>query len=1041
MCHRSRRSPWRLVGVAICAVAGALVSSDVQASEARVALFRAEGFPTVDAPALDPALLDEALAGIPVDRWTTAADLSQQLTASKPSVLVLAYGSAFPAEAWPAIRGYLKSGGGLVVLGGAPFHVPVRSQPGAEGAASWVQGPRQPTYAADLLIGPAEALTRDDAAPHTTKPVAESGWATPFPEPKTTYSLKLRLASRKDTPTDDGSAGPRDAVVRPLVHVVDARGLPRACPLLEVDRLLGDEAGARWVLAPSDARLTAAVVRAAVLRALEGSSEIVARPLRATVEPGEAPILRVSARRPGARAIEGAPERLRVTVTDAAGRTVSTDDVALVGPRESRTGLLTIHPRSPLSPGLYHASVEVPGATTHPSHTTTGFWVRDAPLLAKGPRLTVSRDWLRRDGQVFPLVGTTYMASDVHRKFLFEPNPHVWDLDFAEMKRQGINFVRTGLWTAQGRLMLDPGAIDEAAFSALDAFVLTAARHGIHVCFNFFAFLPPAFAAANPYLDPRALEGQREILTLFASRYRGVPWIHWDLINEPSYAPPSALWSTRPIRDPHERRAFTAWAKARHGDEPLVLRERWRDIDDDLFASPRDQDLSASFLREGRRVRKGRDFQEFTQDAVAGWAARLRDVLRAAGGDPLVTLGQDEGGVGFRPGQQIMAESLDYTSVHTWWNNDDLLWDGVVTKVPEKPSVHQETGLMSLEDMDGFPWRTPEAAASLLERKFAYAFASRGAGAIEWAWNVNPYQPIDNEATIGFFRPDGTAKPELRVVPELSSFFREAAPFLDDFEPDPVVLVIPHSRLFLGRPGGLDATKVVVRLLSDRFGIVPTALSDLRLAAERLRGAKLVLVPSPEAIDERAAQALLVASKAGTKVLVTGAVLGDSYGLETPSLRQLGLLGPSRPLALRESTPWSPSEWVTFEGLKTENLRRSLAPSLSSFGGNLWHEPLPLEFARETEPLARLLAAALAAAGVEADPTDSLVTTRVLVAPKAALVVLANERPSDARRRVRVGRKIYEVPVAAYGARLVLIERSTGRVLVVTPGAPVTPVG
>jgi len=315
------------------------------------------------------------------------------------------------------------------------------------------------------------------------------------------------------------------------------------------------------------------------------------------------------------------------------------------------------------------------------------------------------------------VVGTTYMASDVHRKFLFEPNPHAWDQDFAEMKRQGINLVRTGLWTAHGRVMLDPGALDEGVLSALDAYVLAAARHGIYVCFNFYAFLPPAYTAANPYLDPRALEGQRELLTLFASRYRGVGWIHWDLINEPSYAPPSALWSTRPIRDGHERAAFTAWAKTRHGEDPALIRDRWRDMDDDLFASPRGEEFQATFLREGKRLRKTRDFHEFTHDAIRGWAAKLRDVLRAAGDNPLVTLGQDEGGVGFRPSQQVWAESVDYTAIHTWWNNDDLLWDGVVTKVPEKASLHQETGLMSREDMDGFPWRTPEMAANLLERK------------------------------------------------------------------------------------------------------------------------------------------------------------------------------------------------------------------------------------------------------------------------------------------------------------------------------------
>jgi hypothetical protein len=278
-------------------------------------------------------------------------------------------------------------------------------------------------------------------------------------------------------------------------------------------------------------------------------------------------------------------------------------------------------------------------------------------------------------------------------------------------------------------------------------------------------------------------------------------------------------------------------------------------------------------------------------------------------------------------------------------------------RVPEKPSVHQETGLMRLEDLDGSPWRTPEMAARVLARKVAYAFAARGAGVIQWAWNVNPYQPIDNESVIGLFRPDGTAKPELRALAEAAAFFREAAPYLDDFEPDPVVMVIPHSRMLLGRPGGIDATKVVVRVLAERFGVVPTAISDLRLAADRLRGARLVLVPSAEVLDEPAARAVLEASHAGSKVLVTGAIDGDSYGLPAPSLAALGLLGPARPIAFHEISRWSPDGRVRFEGLLVESLRRSLAPELTSFDAAVWHEPLPLELARVREPLARLLAA------------------------------------------------------------------------------------
>jgi len=75
----------------------------------------------------------------------------------------------------------------------------------------------------------------------------------------------VRLATKKDTPDDDGTAGPRDAVVRPLVHIMDGDGVPRGCPLLELDRLRGDDAGARWVFAPSDATLDASVIRATAL--------------------------------------------------------------------------------------------------------------------------------------------------------------------------------------------------------------------------------------------------------------------------------------------------------------------------------------------------------------------------------------------------------------------------------------------------------------------------------------------------------------------------------------------------------------------------------------------------------------------------------------------------------------------------------------------------------------------------------------------------------------------------------------------------------
>jgi hypothetical protein len=1013
-----------------------LASPHSPAPTARIALFVATDFPSVDAPAISTATLEEALAGLPFTLASTPEGLEALLGSAATRVLVLPYGSAFPLQAWPGIREFLRRGGGLVVLGGAPFYQPVRQCPSAASGV-WRLGPRQPTYARELLLGPAEPWQRAAGAEYVTRVLPGTGLDQPFPEASTTWSLTVRLATRKDTPDDDGTAGPRDAVVRPLVHIVDASGLALGCPLLEIDRLRGAEAGGRWVLAACDAQLDAPLIRALVQRALQGSAELYVVPVRAALSPGETPRLRVTRRRARPHADEPPLSRAHVSVRNAAGEQVFTGELQLDGTRQTCTGLIEIRTPQPLAPGLYHALVEVPDAASEPRRIESGFWVTDERLLASAPLLGVSRDWLRKGGAAFPLIGTTYMASDVHRKFLFEPNPHVWDRDFSEMARRGINFVRTGLWTAWGRAMLDPGAIDEGVLLALDAYVLTAARHGIFVCFNFFAFLPPAYTGDNPYLDPRALEGQRELLTLFASRYAGVGWVHWDLINEPSYAPRERLWSTRAIGDVHERRAFAAWVRQRHGDDPLLIAERWRDPEvgaDALESAPRHDEFGHLVIRDGRRPRKVRDFREYTQDVVATWASQLRDVLRAAGHGPLVTLGQDEGGTGDRPAQQLMGEGLDYTAVHTWWNNDDLLWDGVVTKLPNRPSVHQETGLMRLEDIDGQPWRSPAMARRVLERKVAYAFAARGAGVIEWAWNINPYQPIDNEAVIGLIRPDGTAKPELMALVEAAAFFRAAAPYLDDFEPDPVLLVIPHARMFLGRPHGIDATKAVVRLLAERFGVVPTALSDLRLTSRHLLGVKLVIVPAAEVLDEPAAAALLAATQAGTKLLVTGAIDGDSYAEPAPSLEKLGLLGPSRALAFHERSRWSPTQWLSFEGLLLENVRRSLKPDLLSFEGQVWHEPLPLEFAREREPLQRLLGAALQAAGVATLPSELPVSARVLYAPHAALIVCVNETPEDVQRRVEVDGVAFDVPVIGHGARMAVVERSSGRVIALTPG-------
>jgi hypothetical protein len=961
-----------------------------------VLVFRAPDFPTLDAPAIPDATLNAALDGIPSLIATRTDQLVALMREHPNDVLLMPYGSAFPVDAWPAIHAFLANGGGLVVLGGAPFHEPIIG-----GGPSWVRGMRSPNFAHELHIGPAEPLK--------------------MPDGSTTFALTLRLTTQKDFPDEHGSAGPREAVARPLMTIHDASGTPRGCPLLEIDHL---RAGGRWLLATTDKSQDAAAIKNIVQRALQGTDETRVIPEHASVAPDERPKLDVQASGP-----------FKLTVLDPTGNPV----FSVVRPG---SGTVTVDAK--LSPGLHQVLVDREYGP-EPRRARGGFWVKDNALLTSGPKLGVGRDWITKDGKAFPIVGTTYMASDAHRYFLFEPNPATWDADFQEMQKRGVNFVRTGLWTAWSRAIANhDGAlvVDEGVLSAVEAFVETAAKHGILVCFNLFAFLPPDFGGDNPYLDPKSLQGQKALVTALARRFAGVPWVHWDLINEPSYAPRRKLWSTRPIGDAHEATAWKEWLNAHHaGMSDWALASLWSDASDHPLAVPRDEDFAREPVQVGRHPRKARDFREMTEEVVARWAAEMRAAIRAAAGDALVTLGQDEGGIYERATQQLLANAIDYTSVHTWWKNDDLLWDGVLTKVIGKPSLHQETGLMRLENTDGTPWRTPDEAAKLLERKLGYAFAARGTGVVEWVWNINPYMPIDEETTIGLFRPDGTAKPELDALEKFARFFKSAGPFLEDFEADPVVLVVPHARAFLGLPGAIDATKPVVRILAERFGIVPAAMSDLRIDAARLRDVKLVLVPSPTVLDAAAAEALAQAAKNGTKVLLTGALTGDSYGRENPALKPLGL-GPSRPVAMVEKTAWSANGSVAFEDLAQETVLRGEATSTGKLpAGNLWHEPLPLELARDREPLARLLRAALeaahvpvafpnSAAGGGQNASEAGVAGRVLLAPRHALVVLVNERPEAASRKVMVDGHPVEMRVGSKSSALAIVERATGKIVV-----------
>ena len=390
--HRSSRSPAGRSPPAPRRAAAAEASRPP-----RAALFRAAGFPTVDAPAIDDATLATALVGPPGrDASTRRPRSASRLKRADHDVLVLPYGSAFPLEAWPAIRDFVKQGGGLVVLGGAPFHQPVRQ----EKATRYVLGPA----AADLRARapdrarPTSSTRRAFAGPMKTVAVAGGEWdgaaagaeedvgAHGAPRDERGHARRGRLGRARATASCARSS-----------TSLDAKGVARLCPLLEIDRLRGTEAGRRAGCSrPSDARLDAGDDPRAVRARARGRGRARRAP---RARGGRAGRGADPARHP---APAGAARRRGGPVARARDASATTPGPRCSPARSSSRARARCGPASSpcarrprCRPGLYHAEVATPDAPWHPRAVTTGFWVKDEKLLAAGPKLSVSRDWLR----------------------------------------------------------------------------------------------------------------------------------------------------------------------------------------------------------------------------------------------------------------------------------------------------------------------------------------------------------------------------------------------------------------------------------------------------------------------------------------------------------------------------------------------------------------------------------------------------------------------------------------------------------------------
>jgi len=977
-----------------------LVSLRMHAADrfANTVVFHEPGFPAADSAA--PSA--QQLAAIfPAGHFASADQLAAQLKDPSSRLLVIPYGSAIPEKSWPDIFAFLKDGGNLLVLGGRPF-----TRSAFHDATGWHLRDYSVRFARVLMIDQYQTTPASDGLkfqPNPDLPLQMSSFTW-----QRAFSPVIRL-SAVDLYHRGGAAGSIDARVDALAWgTKDGRKL--AAPAIAIDHLRNGFGGGRWVFLNSDLAAgfyadatSTALIQSLAEHALRGSEEFNAHPVYPLYFPGEPVQLEVDWH-------AGTPSTLPITIKITSFLKDQPQAISEVsGPVPTGQPLFLPAPKTV---GLHIVEARLFEGDKLRGIHHSGFWVHDPAYLSSGPRMTVNQDYFELDGQPLAVLGTTYMSREFQRLYFDRPNVYVWDQDLGQIHAAGLNMVRTGWWTGWDKLCDENGRPYERTLRTLEAYLMTARKHGLPVQFNFLAFIPDILGGENPYLDADAVRRQKTLITSVVERFRDVPWLAWDLINEPSIS--EHLWKMLPNGDPVEVSKWNEWLDARYPDR-AALAAAWNLPTSEVKSPvplPEDIEFTPRGMYVGHNSLKVYDYYLFAQDVFANWVRTMHQSIRATGSQQLVTVGQDEGGIQDRLSPAYWGQFVDFTTNHSWWLNDDVVWDSILAKQPGKTLLIQETGLQRELNLDESARRTPESEAALLERKIAASYI-QGAGAIEWLWNTNSYMTESNETPIGAVFPDDTEKPEAALLRAYATFSRTLSPHLRLPESPPIAIVTSQAAQFSAFQGmQLQAQQKAVRTLTYDDHLTAYAVAENQI--EKLGAPKLAILPSAQALTENAWQALLQYASQGGNLLVTGPLEYDEHWQRTGRAAQLKLDAHTEPLTYHnaglmlnghaETLSFDTQGQTWLEALRFSD--GSILKEIAYGKGRIFWTAYPVELADGTQALAALYNYAAGQAGVAPlFEAQSPVPPGILIYPTvlddSVLYVMISDGAEDAKIDLR----------------------------------------
>lgn len=812
----------------------------------------------------------------------TAESLSEEL-GQDYDVFVNLHGSHFPLSAVSAYYEYLQKGKGYIQCFGTPlkylYAYDVHSK-------TFFCQNEQMSYFRKLNIHSVLSVSQEKVTTFVSNEqnrIAE-GFCD-FLKPDETLNLILTPTKNAYVEKEWGSIGSMDTYMRPLVLGMDEKGQHISSPVVLLENRAGAFAGSRWIFVNAELEVAGYETLAQLLEPLVrfaacGHRELQVKPSFALYEEGENPSVLLAAQN-----FQRASDWKVQFALFYRNREIWKEEIDLHG--QTYPSQKTIIPKIQTEPGCYQIVTTWCSQDGENQRITQGFCIRDEAVLKSLKPVRCSRDYFVIDDRMQPVVGTTYMSGEVSRSFLQLPNVDNWLMDMQEMKRVGINWLRTGIWCNHRKFMLDDGHFDEHILRSIDAFIQTAAMVGLHVTFTFFTFVPEAFEGSHPYLDRRSIEAQKRFIAKVVERHKDTTNIDWDLINEPFTSDHPS--QKKKADDLLEEQDFRAYMEQQYGDIHRLawsLDQNTADVPD-FQALPLPLKENINFdITDMAGAKNGMIWVDYTKYRVklfVRWMEEMQQMIQAIAPGHLVTVGQDEALRAQRPSPLLYGKKLDYNSQHTWWLLDDLVWDTCFAKADGRPLVVQETGIMYAEGPNGVPRRNEEDLAKLLRRKFAYAYGTGCAGAIHWLWNTNYYMNNANESNIGAIRCDRSRKPEFMVYERFARFFEKAQGLISDvIRTEQIAVVFPFSNDFSNRSFAQHSTTHLTKMLTYWLKQPFVGVGEFDLSPLREREFSVVFVPSPHHFDtEKWNELMEIAAKQGSTVIFTGPISCDEHFLKT----------------------------------------------------------------------------------------------------------------------------------------------------------------